>query len=104
MINHLSDCALHNGPATIPAPCDCGADATMTPAKYGSEFPITVNRAWLNISGTISLLVGYLSVLEVGDKITDAYLEKLNRHYIPMLVNEKEAFNIKYNESKGGQS
>jgi hypothetical protein len=36
---HKSDCALHNGPAEEPKPCDCGADPEMTPEKYGSEFP-----------------------------------------------------------------
>ena len=37
--HHKSDCALHNGPAMIPGPCDCGADPEITPEKYGSEFP-----------------------------------------------------------------
>ena len=36
---HASDCALHNGPATEPGPCDCGADPSMTPERYGSERP-----------------------------------------------------------------
>lgn len=36
---HRSDCALHNGPAEEPGPCDCGADPGMTPERYGSEFP-----------------------------------------------------------------
>ena len=24
MVNHWSDCALHNGPARVPGWCDCG--------------------------------------------------------------------------------
>lgn len=41
MTTHLSDCSLHNGPETLPKPCDCGADPSMTPEKYGSEYPHT---------------------------------------------------------------
>jgi hypothetical protein len=26
MVEHRSDCAMHNGPALPPKPCDCGAD------------------------------------------------------------------------------
>ena len=26
-IVHVSDCAIHNAPATEPEPCDCGAEA-----------------------------------------------------------------------------
>ena len=40
MTTHNSDCALHNGPAMKPTSCDCGADPSMTPEKYGSEFPL----------------------------------------------------------------
>lgn len=36
---HFSSCALHNGPALTPGPCDCGLDPGMTPEEYGSEFP-----------------------------------------------------------------
>lgn len=36
---HWSSCALHNGPAFVPEPCDCGVDPSMTPEVYGSEFP-----------------------------------------------------------------
>lgn len=38
-MSHSSDCSLHNGPAEIPTPCDCGAEPGLTPEKYGSEFP-----------------------------------------------------------------
>ena len=41
---HASDCALHNGPATDPGPCDCGADPDMTPERYGSERPAQEQR------------------------------------------------------------
>ncbi len=36
---HQSDCALHNGPAYEPKPCDCGVEPGMTPEEYGSEYP-----------------------------------------------------------------
>lgn len=36
---HASDCSLHNGPAEVPRPCDCGAEPGRTPEDYGSEFP-----------------------------------------------------------------
>lgn len=36
---HSSDCALHNGPAELPKPCDCGTQPGLTPDEYGSEFP-----------------------------------------------------------------
>lgn len=36
---HKSDCALHNGPAETPKPCDCEAQPGLTPEEYGSEFP-----------------------------------------------------------------
>lgn len=38
-VAHLSDCALHNGPAYTPGRCDCGSDPSMTPRLYGSEYP-----------------------------------------------------------------
>jgi len=40
---HWSSCALHNGPAFEPKPCDCGVDPSMTPELYGSEFPNDVS-------------------------------------------------------------
>lgn len=32
-MNHASDCAIHNGPAEKPGPCDCGANKTATIRK-----------------------------------------------------------------------
>ncbi len=49
MADHLSDCALHNGPAMVPESCDCGADPSMTPEKYGSEFPLKVDGKFVRL-------------------------------------------------------
>jgi len=40
-IVHASDCAIHNGPALPPGPCNCGAaDAALLAAiKAGSKKP-----------------------------------------------------------------
>jgi hypothetical protein len=106
-MNHTSDCALHNGPATAPLPCDCGVDPTMTPAKYGSELPLIENRVWLNLGADICSLIGYLQALKPGDEITAAYHERLNKHYIDQLIQNKNLFDDvwnKRNRSKGGQS
>lgn len=43
---HASDCALHNGPAYEPGPCDCGAEPDMTPERKlrSRGFPPTEKR------------------------------------------------------------
>jgi hypothetical protein len=33
---HLSDCAVHNGPAMEPGPCDCGASGSMVARMSGA--------------------------------------------------------------------
>lgn len=53
-MSHASDCALHNGPAYTPLPCDCGAEPEMTPEKYGSEYPAdTLEAACSRIQGNL---------------------------------------------------
>ena len=34
---HASDCAVHNGPALPPGPCDCGADLNTLPTLLRSQ-------------------------------------------------------------------
>lgn len=97
---HASDCALHNGPAMMPLPCDCGAEPGRKPEAYGSEVPMTANRAWLNLGGSISLIVGYLEALQAGDEVAGAYHERLNKHYIPMLIRDRDQFNALWNVAR----
>lgn len=35
---HKSDCALHNGPALRPEPCDCGTNPGEQPNETNSEW------------------------------------------------------------------
>jgi hypothetical protein len=32
-MGHASDCAVNDGPAFLPGPCDCGLDLSVDPAK-----------------------------------------------------------------------
>jgi len=40
MSTHLSDCALHDGPAHVPGPCSCGANPGQRPDATTSEWPL----------------------------------------------------------------
>ena len=69
---HASDCALHDGPAYTPGPCSCGADPTMTPERYGSEFP-----GGREVSEREDDLKRYKAHVQAVNRATDKDIEKV---------------------------
>lgn len=56
MVDHRSDCAMHNGPALPPGPCNCGADP-------GATVPFAIAR---NDAGEIQVIQGDWMVAACG--------------------------------------
>lgn len=45
----------------------------------------------LNLIASIHAMIGYCGSFKPGDTVTQAYIDRLNEHYIPNLINAMEA-------------
>lgn len=95
-MGHASDCALHDGPAFLPGPCDCGLDPPVDPHKTFVPWIVLGTRGgrWEVRQRNIEAFIeAHTTPTERGVRVTLA-IDLIDAHRWPLCGSEADDVNL----------